>query len=697
MPVRAVRLPCRLGVLASALAAALAACSGPSRSRAEILWDRYGIPHVFADDDAGLAYGLGWAQMRNHADLILRLYGEARGRAAEYWGDEYLESDRWVRRMGVPRRAVRWAAALDPRERDLVGAFVAGVNAYARAHPGEVADEVEIVLPIEVTDVLAHTMRVIQFEFITSREAADAAVERREGGSNAWAIAPSRSASGHAMLVANPHLPWSGFCRWFEAHLVAPGLDGYGATLVGMPELAIAFNDALGWTHTVNTLDGADLYELTLADGGYRWEQGVRPFDEEEEIITVRTPTGSTRAERLVVRHSIHGPIVAERDGKALALRVVGLDAPHLVGQYWDMIRARNLAEFEAAVSRLQMPFFTVMYADRDGRIMHLFGGLTPVRPDGDWAWSGVVPGDGPGSLWSATLPYVDLPRVVDPPSGWLQNANDPPWTTTFPPAIDADQYPRWVAPRFMHFRAQRSAALLDADDSITFEELVAYKHSTRMELADRILDDLLPLAATKGGLVAEAAAVLERWNRTADRDSRGAVLFERFWREYARLTRGSGPFKTRWRETAPRTTPDGLADPDEAVRALQAAALTLDLERRPLDVPWGQVYRLRRDEVDLPANGGPGDLGIFRVVGFREDDDGRYTATGGDSFVAVIEFGATPRALALLAPGNATQRGSAHRADQLRLFSDKRLRPVWRTRDEIQANLETREIVEYR
>jgi len=697
MTVRAVRLPFRLAVLAFVLAAAVTACSAPPRSRAEILWDRYGIPHVFADDDAGLAYGLGWAQMRNHADLILRLYGEARGRAAEYWGDEYLEGDRWVRRMGVPRRAAQWAAALDSRERELMDAFVAGVNAYARAHPGEVADDVEVVLPIEAADVIAHTMRVIQFEFITSREAADAAVERWEGGSNAWAIAPSRSASGHAMLLANPHLPWSGFYRWFEAHLVAPGLDGYGATLVGMPELAIAFNDALGWTHTVNTLDGADLYELTLAEGGYRWDQGVRPFDEDEEIITVRTPTGSTREERLVVRRSIHGPVVAERDGKALALRVVGLDTPHLVGQYWDMIRARNLAEFEGAVSRLQMPFFTVMYADRDGRILHLFGGLTPVRPDGDWDWSGLIPGDDPGTLWSAALPYVNLPRVVDPPSGWLQNANDPPWTTTFPPAIDADQYPRWVAPRFMHFRAQRSAGLLDADDSITFEELVTYKHSTRMELADRILDDLLPLARTKGGVVAEAAAVLERWDRTADRDSRGAVLFERFWREYARLTRDAGPFRTPWNEAAPRTTPAGLADPAEAVRALQAAALTLDLERRPLDVPWGQVYRLRRDEVDLPANGGPGDLGIFRVVGFREDDDGRYAAVGGDSFVAVVEFGALPRALALLAPGNATQRGSAHRADQLRLFADKRLRPVWRTREEIEANQEMRERVEYR
>ena len=242
------------------------------------------------------------------------------------------------------------------------------------------------------------------------------------------------------MLLANPHLPWSGFFRWFEAQLTGGGVDGYGVTLVGMPLLAIAFNDSLGWTHTVDTLDGADLYELTLDGDGYRWDGGVRPFEVERQTLKVRTAPGTTRDETLVIRRAVQGPVVAERGGKALALRVAGLDQPHLVGQCWDMIRAKSLNEFEAALGRLQMPFFTVMYADCDGHIMHLFGGRVPVRPAGDYDWSGIVPGDGPRTLWTATHPYADLPRIVDPPSGWLQNANDPPWTTTFPRAIDPDK-----------------------------------------------------------------------------------------------------------------------------------------------------------------------------------------------------------------------------------------------------------------
>lgn len=685
-------------ILASLTVALLAACSTPQpAARTEILWDRYGVPHIFAPDAESLYHAFGWAQMRAHGNLVLRLYGEARGRAAEYWGADNLDGDRWVRQMGVPARARQWYAALTPDERRHIDAFVAGVNQYARDHADRIADEVEVVLPVEGADILAHSQRVFQFEFIAGRAGIEGAADRwakADGGSNAWAIGPKRSASGRAMLVANPHLPWSVFFTWFEAQLTSPEVNAYGATLVGMPLLGIAFNDRLGWTHTVNTLDGLDLYELTLAGGGYRYDGGVRPFDTEEQIIKIKNGNGALGEEKLLVKRSLQGPIVSERGGKALALRVASLDLPHVVGQYWDMMRATNLQEFEAAVGQLQNPLFTVMYADRDGRIMHLFGGRTPVRPAGDWKWAGIVPGDTSKTLWTSTHPYADLPRVVDPPSGWLQNANDPPWTTTFPPAIDPATYPAHMAPRGMSFRAQRSARMLDEDDRITFDELVQYKHSTRMELADRLLDDLVPLARSKGGILATAAGVLERWDRSAEADSHGAVLFDRFWRELLDESATRSPFRTRWDERDPRTTPDGFADPLAATRALQAAALRLTLERRALDVAWGELFRLRRDGVDLPANGGPGDLGIFRVLNYRKDDDGRYAAAGGDSYVAVMEFGDTVRALSLLAPGNATQPGSPHRADQLRLFSDKRLKPVWRTRVEIEGNLEMKEQV---
>jgi acyl-homoserine-lactone acylase len=339
----------------------------------------------------------------------------------------------------------------------------------------------------------------------------------------------------------------------------------------------------------------------------------------------------------------------------------------------------------------LQMPMFTTVYADRDGHILHLFGGRTPVRPAGVDDWSGIVPGGSAATLWRETHPYRDLPRALDPASGWLQNANDPPWTTTFPAALDPGRFPRYMAPRFMHLRAQRSVRMLAENRKLSFEDVVAAKLSTRMELADRILDDLAVAVGPQGDPVAHRAlTVLVDWDRSADAGSRGAVLFARFFRELP-----DQPFAVAWDESRPLETPDGLADPAAASAAFLRAARGVVADFGSLDVPWGEVYRLRLDGRDLPANGGAGSLGIFRVVDFDRDGDGKRKAVGGDSFVAVVEFGEKgARASALLSYGNASQPGSRHRGDQLELFAKKELRPVWRSRAEIERHLAAREVV---
>ena len=686
----------------------------------EILWDTRGVPHVFAATDEEVFHAHGWAQAKAHGDLVLRLYGESRGRAAEYWGAEHLESDRWVRTVGIPARAGDWLAAQSPRARAFLEAFVDGFNDYAAAHPERIADEVEPVLPVSAEDVLAHVQRAIHFTFMvnprrvaalrsrwtsgnrqaSARPAGPAAVPA--AGSNAWALAPEHTASGNALLLANPHLPWSDLFTWFEIQLTGPSIDAYGAALAGTPFLGIAFNDHLGWTHTVNTLDGADFYELELADEGYLWDGAPRPFETEERTLRVRTEDGALRKETLTVRRSVHGPVVAESGGKALALRVAGLDQPELFDQYWEMATATDLEEFEAALRRLQMPMFTVMYADRDGHILHLFGGRVPKRPElpegaaeDGWSWSGIVPGTGPETLWTETYGYDELPRVLDPESGWLQNANDPPWTTTFPRALDPEAFPEDMSPRGMGFRPQQSAELLAGlaeEPPASFEDFVRAKHSTEMELADRLLDDLAEAVEAHGDERARAAMdVLDTWDRTANADSRGGVLFRRFVQVLEGLS--GPPFATPWNPESPRTTPDGLADPAGAVEALSRAAAELEELYGDPAVPWGEVYRLRGGGRDLPANGGDGGLGIFRVVGFRPaGEDGVYRAAGGDSYAAAIEFSDPVRARALLSYGNATQPGSPHVGDQLEPFANKELRPVWREPAEIEEHLEERE-----
>lgn len=667
----------------------------------EILWDTYGIPHIYGKNQAELFHAFGWAQMQSHGNLILRLYGQARGRAAEYWGEEYLDSDQWVRTMGVQKRAQEWYEAQNPGFREYLDAFAAGVNAYAKEHGELIDDEVEVVLPINSVDLLAHLQRVLHFTFVVDQQQIASLSEQKDSthavpmsafGSNAWAIAPSRSASGKAMLLANPHLPWSDRFLWYEVQLTAPGVNAYGVTLVGIPSLTIAFNDHLGWAHTVNAHDGWDAYELTLADGGYRFDGQVRAFETQAQTLKVKQKDGSWRQEPLIVKRSVHGPVVANKENKAIALRVVGLESPRVLEQWWDMARAKDLTEFETALKSLQLPMFTVIYADQEGHILHLFNAQVPVRKQGDFEyWQNLIPGDTSATLWTKYHPYQDLPRLLDPPSGWLQNANDPPWTTTIPNTLNLDDYPAYMTARGpMWFRAQRSARMLAEDKQISFEEMVQYKHSTRMELADRLLDDLMVAVQQHGGTLArQAAAVLKAWDRKADANSRGAVLFA-FWLQDQDI---SDLFAVPWDKNKPLSTPNRLIEPAKAVAELEAAAAKVKNTYGRLDVPWGEVFRLRYGDVDLPANGGPGYLGIFRVIDFVPEEDQRFRPAQGDTYVAAIEFSNPIRAKVLNSYGNATQPNSPHAGDQLQLFNRQELRPVWRSRREIESHLAARQV----
>ena len=667
-------------------------CITVEKKDTEILWDTYGIPHIFAGDYNQLFYAFGWAQMRNHGNLMLRLFGQARGQAAEYFGESYLISDQWVHTHNIPQRAAEWLDLQKPEFKQYFQSFTAGINDYAAQFPDEIDSDTKAILPIKPTDLLAHYQRVIIYHFVTNPRDTqfNPTSIRLDRGSNTWAIGPSKSASGNAMLIINPHLPWDDMFTWFEVQLNCKTLNVYGATLVGSPFIGIGFNDYLGWAHTNNVHDGQDLYKLVLTDGGYKWGDDSKPFATRTVKLKVRESDAVLSEKELTIKESVHGPIVREDENHAYALRVVGLDQPYIFEQYLGMALAKNFDEFQKAASRLQNPFFTTMYADRDGRIMHLFGGRTPVRPAGDWNWLGTVPGDTPQTLWHETHTYTELPKVIDAKSGWLQNANDPPWTTTLPRELDRRDYPDYMSRNFMHFRAQRSARMAYEDDKITFNELLAYKMDTRMELADRLVDDLVEAAeSSDDNFLHEAAAVLKKWDRCTDNESRGAVLFKEWVDAIGFYIDKPELFHSPWLEEDPMNTPVGIADITAGLAALRNAGNKVIDNHGKLDIAWGDVFRIIRDDVDLPANGGPGDpYGLFRVTGYRPIENNRYAAVGGDSFQAIIEFGDPLQAMASIGYGNASQEGSPHRTDQVKFYSQKKLRPLWRSRSEIESNL---------
>lgn len=670
----------------------LTSCWQHRIKKTEILWDTWGVPHIYARNEADLHYAMGWAQMESHGNRLLKLFGISRGKAAEYWGEEWLESDKYLATLRLPAIAREWVRKQDPDYLENLQSFIQGMNDYASQHPQEIEDSVKVVLPLAVEDLMAHFIRTIHFTFVGGGTQWNAYhwEQQQQAGSNGWAIGPSHSQSGAALLLANPHMLWDDVFTWYEMHLVAPGIDITGVSLLGAPAVVIGFNQHLGWTHTVNVFDGVDLYELTLGENGYIYDGKLHAFNVDTTVLKCKNRDGSMREEAFAVYRSVQGPVVAMKDGKALAVRMVGLDRPGLFEQYWQMMQASDLGEFEDAMSELQMPMFNTLYADDRGNILYVDNAMIPKRPYGDFAyWSGIIPGDTSGSLWNEIHPYKDLPRIKDPSTGWLQNANDPPWTTTIPPVLKPENFPAYFSHRGMNLRAQRSAKMLMADEKISLEEMIEYKHNTYSELADRLLDDLAKAVEQHGDAAGrEAMNVLKAWDRKTDAESRGAVLFVTWW---SMMGRGNH-FSVSWDPDKPLSTPDGLNDPVKAASVLSQAAHVVRKRYGRLDVPYGDVFRLRMPGLDLPGNGGSGDLGIFRVLEYQPDQDGRYHTEWGDSYVAAVEFSQPLRAQALLSYGNASQPGSKHRGDQLILLSEKKLRPVWLTREEIEKNLEKKE-----
>ena len=665
---------------------------GPSMANqppgTEILWDTYGVPHITGQDIAGMYYGFGWAQMHNHANLLLRLYGQARGKAAEYWGPDELGSDRMVVLFRIPEIARQINTRQDQEFSSYSAAFVRGINDFAGHHPEAIDPSNRCVLPVRSEDVIMHSLRVVYQRFVAG-ENLEITSQLLRPGSNAMAIAPSRSASGNPLLLANPHLYWGDLYTFFEAHLCAPGFNAYGASIVGFPVLNIAFNQQLGWTHTVNTIDACDRYQLKMQGGGYILDGKVMAFEKRSVIINVKTGNGPLRKDTMLFDYSRQGPVIGTNGDKAYAISIAGLENPNLFLQWHRMAAAQDWSQFESALKMMQLPMFNVVYADKAGNILYLFDGNVPDRSSGDWDfWNGTVDGTSSKFIWRQTLPYGDLPKVFDPATGFVQNANDPPWTCTYPLSLDPKAFRGYLSPSGMALRPQRAVKMIKDEHHISLGQLVGFKLNTEMEAADRFVGDLLTAARQyPDSLTSAAADVLAKWDRCANADSRGAVLFARW---FDKLTDSS--FAEGWSKTHPLETPTGLHDPRQAAALLRQAATETIADFGRLDVPWGDVYRFRLNNLDYPANGGPERYGIYRTIYFARDRDKKNRALAGDSYVAAIEFGKEPKAYVLLSYGNASQPGSKHIGDQLELLSQKRMREAWLLRDQILKNLEEKE-----
>jgi acyl-homoserine-lactone acylase len=673
--------------------------------RVEVRRTAFGVPHIKAEDLRAAAYALAYVQLEDHGPRVAIGLVRARGEMGRWFGRDSMESDFTAKRDYA--LAVERYPQVDQHTRDIYEGFAAGVNRYVELHPDEfpsgfaprftgydvAARDVNSATPADARRFLARFLPARQRgpgpsgDIAPSLEEGDDLIEE---GSNAWAFAPSRTKSGRAILLRNPHLSWT--AGYYEAHVTVPGvLDFYGDFRIGGPFGVIGgFNRNLGWATTNNAPDLDEIYALDVdaASTDHYLFNGTSLLVQ-RELVTVafRNGPGMSTETREVWRTPL-GPVIHRDSGKVYVLRAAAEGEYRAGEQFLRMMRAQSLAVWKEAMRIRARVNSNFTYADRAGNIFYVWNAAIPALPHVSGGDTAAVPARGTADVWTRYVPFDSLPQLLNPRGGYVRNENDPPYHTNLRQVLDRGRFPANFPDPLLRLRSQLSLALVDPPRKLSLEDVVALKHSYRMLLADRVKDDLVSAvrASAPAPNVADAIALLSRWDNTAAPASRGGVLFEIWWRKYLEGADVDTMFAQRWTVDAAATTPRGLKSPTRAAEAFVWAVDETTRRYGAYDVAWGDVHRVRLGKVDVPVGGCGGALGCFRVLNFRTDADGKRSVAGGDGWVLAVEFGDVPRAYSVLAYGESAREDSPYHSDQAEMFARGEMKRVAFTEKDVEA-----------
>jgi len=663
--------------------------------------DTYGVPHVFGRTDASTVFGFAYAQAEDNFWRVEENFIWALGRASEVYGEESLNEDRLNHALQIPKLAQEEYGRLDSHMRTLCDSFAAGFNYYLSRHPETKPRLLNHIEPWYALAFIRYNYyqngfardRSLRGELQTAGHDSDL---KPHLGSNGWVIGPSKSATGHAMLFINPHLPFFGSGQVYEGHVHSDqGWNFTGYTRFGFPFPYVGHNENGGWVSTDNAADLEDVYFETFDDPqrplAYKYGKTYRLASERTEEIRVKTPSGIvTRS--FTMRNTHHGPILGERDGKFLTLRMAKFEADGWLREWYDMTNAKSLAALKRAIAPLNMLFGNVMYADRQGNTWYLYNGAVPRR-DPRFDWTKPVDGSDPATEWQGYHSMADLPQLTNPKTGWMQNCNTTPFLLTSEGNPDPKRYPKYMVQEGDNPRGAISRQILSATPTFTFDEWRRVAFDTRIMSAATLLPQLLESLAlhlknstnTGPGVarLVEANDELARWDRRSSTTSIGMTIFS-LWHDRVSQNR----------------RPDSATAQDQ-VTALNDVLEDLEREFGTWRVPWGEINRLQRiDESknekfqdERPSFSVPGangnDGAVFTIFARPEQGQKRRYSVAGSSYVSVVEFGPKVRALSVhtfVASGHPENR---HFIDQAALYSRGEFKPAWLTLEDVRANTE--------
>ena len=661
--------------------------------------DMFGVPHIFGKTDPDVAYGVAYAHAEDDFSTLQEAVAMARGRLGAMTGADGAKVDYALHLLGARETAHRDYMKQPADVRALLDAYATGLNVYARRHPGEV--RLARLFPANGEDIatgfvlrtpfffgLDQTLGALTGDKPLPRESAGAVPdspdptalpatgEAMPNGSNAFVVAPKRSADGFTRVVSNSHQPWSGPVAWYELSVQSgTGWHFSGATFPGVPFPVLGHNEHLGWTNTVNRPDLTDVYKLVLNGDGtqYRFDGKWLPLESTRVWLHVKFGPFVLPIPKMVYR-AVQGPVIVNKSG-AYAMRYAGADQLKMVEEYYRLTRARNFAEWQAALAIQGVPATNFLYGDAKGNIAYVYNASFPNRKPG-FDYRHVLPGDTSRDLAPGTVPYAQVPKNINPSSGYLVNANNTPFQSA---GAGSELKPEDYSPLLgietdTTNRGTRAVELMGQYPSISDADLHRIKYDTgvsRLSWAARWYGDVMRIDSKGDAQLSAAVALLKRWNWDFDGKHPGQALAAIL------LRTGQKWHYQRRPELDPRD-------------ALAKAAAYLQRHFGTLDPPLGTVLRLRQGEVDLPLDGAPD---VLRAAStWTEAADGRLVVNHGDSFIMFMQWDKAGHvsSQSVQPYGAATTRPSSpHYADQAALFVAHQTKPVHFWPDELKKNVE--------
>ena len=655
--------------------------------RITIARDQWGVPHIFAPTDAEVAYGLAWANAEDDFASVQEHILASKGRLAEVKGKDGAVMDVLMHLIGI-RELVDTAYhenTYSPEFEKVLDGYLQGVNDFAAKNPKEVA--LKGTFPITKKDMIG--AYVLGFSIFCGLDREITRVfngqikddeEQLAYGSNALAIAPSKTKDGQTYLAINSHQPLEGPFSWYEAHLCSDeGWNILGGTIPGFSSIGHGVNENLGWAHTVNYPDFIDVYKLEM----HPQNPLEYKFDNEWKKLQVRPMKLKVKVgplkigKKLEFYWSAYGATL-KKDDAYYAIRFpanMSIKAPE---QHFQMNKAKNYEEFYAALSQLNLPSFNIVYADKTGNILYLNNGKIPYRSTA-YNWRLVLPGNTSKTLWEPDYyPIQELPQVFNPQSGYVFNTNNTPFNSTgSTDNPDATQYPSNMGHiRFDNNRSNRLQQLISEYDKLSYEDFkkikydITYPKPMYFYFAENI-EEVFELAPTQYPQVREALTMIQNWNRTNHIESKEATVFLLFLKKMYEIIK-----------TENRIKPGNKLTKTEMIKALSQAQEHLLKYFGSLQVPLGDLQRHQRGKVDLAM---PGAFDVLAAMYATPLKKGKFKTSQGESYILLVRFSQEgPMLESINAYGASNHKKDPHYTDQMQLYADKKLKKMSLNKEEI-------------